>query len=188
VPVRVDSGLSHRLFFVGLPPPLHYIGAKMEETLPPQTADGAGFERTGVPQFTIFMENRVGRLHALVRLLEEDVGVIHALAIEESADSALVRVVCSNAEQGRTLLRQAGISFSETDVLIVELPRRGMYPLSGICTALLSAEINIHYAYPMMVRPRGPAVALFVEDPVLAAQILIRKGFMLIGESDLKTE
>ena len=56
----------------------------------------------------------------------------------------------------------------------------------SFCSALLGAEINIHYAYPLMLRPRGPAVALYVEDPTLAAQLLIRKGFTLIGESDLE--
>lgn len=158
----------------------------MEEILPPQTEDGAGFERTRVPQFTIFLENRVGRLNALVRLLEEHVGVINALSIEESADSALVRVICSNPDDGRDALRGAGFSFSETDVLAVELPKSSRQPIMSICSALLSAEINIHYVYPLLVRPRGPAIALYVDDPTLAALILIRKGFVLIGESDLK--
>ena len=57
----------------------------------------------------------------------------------------------------------------------------------AICSALLAAEINIHYAYPLLLRPRGsPALALYVEDPTLAAQLLIKKGFTLIGESDLR--
>jgi hypothetical protein len=159
----------------------------MEEILPPQTQDGAGFERTRVPQFTIFLENRVGRLNALVRLLEEHVGKINALSIEESADSALVRVICSSPDDGRTALKRAGFSFSETDILAVELPKNSRQPIMSICTALLSAEINIHYAYPLLQRPRGPALALYVDDPTLAAQILIRKQFILIGESDLIT-
>jgi hypothetical protein len=158
----------------------------MEEVLPPQTQEGAGFERTQLPQFTIFLENRVGGLNALVRLLEENAGVINALSIQESADSALVRVICSNAEDGRQALKEAGFSFIETDVLAVECPRENHKPFVSISSALLSAEINIHYAYPLLVRPRGPAVVLYVDDPTLAAQILIRKGFTLIGESDLK--
>jgi hypothetical protein len=36
------------------------------------------------------------------------------------------------------------------------------------------------------VRPRGPSLALYVDDPTLAARLLIKKGFTLIGESDLK--
>src|SRR6185369_436112 len=101
-------------------------------------------------------------------------------------DSALVRLICADPDKGREALRGGGFSFSETDILAVELPKKTRQPLLSICTALLSAEINIHYAYPLLTRPRGPAIALYVDDPTLAAQILIRKGFTLIGESDLK--
>ena len=160
----------------------------MEGVLPPQTQAGAGFERTRVSQFTIFLENRVGRLNALVRLLEESVGAVNALSIEESADSALVRVICSQPTEGKAALRNAGFSFSETDVLAVELPAGSVTPLMSLCTALLAAEINIHYSYPLLIRPRGPALALYVDDPTLAARILIRKGYILIGESDLKVD
>ncbi len=158
----------------------------MEEVLPPQVEHGSGFERTRVPQFTVFLENRVGRLTTLLRTLEERVGRVCALAIEESADAALVRLICADPNMSRSALRRNGFSFSETDILAVELPRQTKLPLIAICAALLSAEINIHYAYPLLTRPRGPALALYVDDPTLAAQILIRKGFTLIGESDLK--
>src|SRR5665213_2601048 len=95
----------------------------MEETLPPQTQHGAGFELTRVRQFTVFLENRVGRLQMLMRALEEGDRVV-ALAIEESADSALVRLICAHAETGRDVLRRAGLSFSESEVLAVQLPGR----------------------------------------------------------------
>src|SRR5688500_19499002 len=95
----------------------------MEEVLPPQTREGAGFEPTQVRQFTIFLENRVGRLQTLVRSLEEAVVQIVGLAIEESADSALVRLICSDPDHGRDALKEAGFTFSESDLLIVELPK-----------------------------------------------------------------
>ena len=158
----------------------------MEEVLPPQTESGAGYERTRVRQFTIFLENRVGRLGQLVRTLEEGLSKIVAISIEESADAALVRLICSEPDHGRTVLRNASFSFSETELLAVELPKRSKQPLISICSALLAAEINIHYCYPLLVRPRGPALALYVEDPTLAAQLLIRKGFTLISEADLE--
>ncbi len=160
----------------------------MSEVLPPMTQHGAGFERTRVPQFTIFLENRVGRLSALVRTLESTVEHINAICIEESADSALVRLIMSDADNARRALKEAGFSFSESDVLVCELPSKTRSPLLSVCSALLSAEINIHYAYPMLSRPRGPAIVLYVDDPTLAAQILIRKGFVLIGESDLRVQ
>ena len=33
---------------------------------------------------------------------------------------------------------------------------------------------------------RAGRLALYVDDPVLAGQLLMKKGFTLIGESDLK--
>lgn len=162
--------------------------AAMEEVLPPQTRDGAGFELTRVRQFTVFLENRVGRLQGLLRSFEESAGRICGLSIEESADSALIRIICSEPDMGRDALRGGGFSFSESELLAVELPRRNRLPLISICAALLTAEINIHYAYPLLHRPHGPAMALYVEDPTLAAQLLIRKGFTLLGESDLRKQ
>ena len=57
----------------------------MEEVLPPQTQEGAGFELTRIRQFTVFLENRVGRLRAMLDALEEEAGMIVGLCIEESA-------------------------------------------------------------------------------------------------------
>jgi hypothetical protein len=158
----------------------------MEDVLGPQTLNGAGFEPPKVRQFTVFLENRVGRLQTLVRALEGGSGKIVALSIEESADCALVRLICSDPDESREVLHAADFSFGESELLAVELPQRSKQPLIEICSALLAAEINIHYSYPLLLHPRGPSLVLYVEDPTLAAFLLIKKGFTLIGESDLK--
>jgi hypothetical protein len=158
----------------------------MEELLPPQTENGSGFEPTRIRQFTIFLQNKGGRLQQLVRAFEEQAAKIVALSIEESGDAALVRIICSDPDLGKSVLEQNGFPFGETDLLAVELPKRTKQPLIAICAALLTAEINIHYAYPLLLRPHGPTLALYVDEPTLAAQIMIRKGFNLIGESDLR--
>jgi hypothetical protein len=156
----------------------------MEEVLPPATQRGAGFERTQIPQFTVFVENRVGRLTTVLRILEESLTVI-GISIVEGADTALVRVICSRPDAAKRLLSEASLPFAESYVLAVELTGRHAQPLTAICSAILAGEINIHYVYPLLARPRGPAIAMYVDDPILAAQLLIKKGFTLIGESDL---
>jgi len=158
----------------------------MEDVLPPETMEGAGFEPPRVRQFTVFLENRVGRLQTLVRSLEVGSGKIVALSIQENADTALVRLICSDPDDARDVLASSGFSFSESELLVVELPTKTRQPLIEICSAMLSAEINIHYAYPLMLHKGGPSLALYVDDPTLAARLLIKKGFTLIGESDLK--
>jgi hypothetical protein len=160
----------------------------MEEVLPPQTHSGAGFELTRLRQFTVFLENHVGRLRMLLAAIEDTESGMVAFTIEESAESALVRFVCREPDVVRESLAKSGFCFGESEVLAVELPRKVRDPFGSICSALLAAEISIHYAYPFLVRPRGPTIVLYVEDPTLAAQLLIKKGFRLIGESDLRLE
>lgn len=155
--------------------------------LPPETAEGTGFEPPRVRQFTIFLENKVGRLQNLIRSMERGVGRIVALSIEESGDCSLVRMICGHADFGRELLRTSGLGFSESELLAVELPKRTRQPILSLTSALLAAEINIHYVYPFIIRPRGGAVlAMHVDDAVLASQLLIKKGFTLIAQSDLE--
>lgn len=158
----------------------------MQEVLPPLTEEGAGFDPVRIRQFTVFLENKVGRLQTLVRSLEEQEVKIVALTIEQSADSALARLICADPDLSRRALVEGGFAFSETDLLAVELPRQSKQPLLAICMAMLAAEINIHYVYPLLTWSRGPALALYVDDPTLASQLLIRKGFTLISESDMR--
>ena len=74
------------------------------------------------------------------------------------------------------------------DLLVVQLPE-GHQPLLDICKALLAAEISIHYAYPLLIGPRGKsALAIHVEDHETAAATLSRLGFVLFTERDLDTD
>lgn len=158
----------------------------MEELLPPPAGAAGGYERTTLRQFNVFLENRVGRLSLLLHALEDGGQSVNAISIEQSADAALVRVICADPVVGRRCLLDAGFSFSESDIIAVMMPKEMEFPLIAICRALLAAEINIHYAYPMLKCVRGSAIVLYVDDRTLAAQILLRKGFTILGETDLK--
>jgi hypothetical protein len=158
----------------------------MEKVLPPQTQRGAGFEPARIRQFTVFLENRVGRLQNLLEALESAEHPIRAIAIEESGEATLVRLICADPDSTRKTLREAAFPFGELDLIAVQTPEKNPQPIRSICSVLLSAEINIHYLYPFLIGHHGPALALYVDDPVLAGQLLIKKGFTLIGESDLK--
>src|SRR2546421_13049664 len=148
----------------------------MEEVLPPQTQEGAGFESTRVRQFTVFMENRVGRLQSLVRSYEETDGRIVALSIQNSADTALVRLICSDPDAAKEVLNKDGFSFTEQDLLVVQVPKRTQYPLILICAALLTAEINIHYAYTLLAAAGGGGIGVYVDGTALAAKLLVYEG------------
>lgn len=143
-----------------------------------------GYQAPRNTQFSVFLDNRVGKLLELVQIFEGQATQLAALSVIDSADHAVVRIITSRGDLTRRLLQRHNLPFSEKEVLVVELSPS--QTLSKICLCLLSAELNIHYSYPVMVRPHGrPAIALQCDDQVLAAHILIRKHFVLLAENDL---
>jgi hypothetical protein len=141
-----------------------------------------------IRQFTVFLENQVGKLLEVLRRFEASRVRIVAVSISDMADCALVRFLLSHPEQGREILERAGLAIVESDLLGVELPQSPQ-PLLEICTALLQAEINIVQAYPLLVRPRGrAAVALTVDNIEIAQETLAARGFTMITEGDLRED
>jgi len=145
-----------------------------------------GRDWPSVRQFNVFLENRLGMLLDVVRHFETTDIRIVSLTIVDSADCAIIRMVLSDPERALEIFRLARLPVTESDLLVVQLPE-GSQPLLQICKALLVAEINIHYAYPLLVGPRGhAAVALHVDDHETASQTLQSQGFTLFTENDLK--
>lgn len=147
-----------------------------------------GRDWPSVRQFNIFLANRLGAMLELVRKFETtDVRVV-SLTVVETADCAIIRLVPSDYERGYEILTAARIPFTESDLLVVKLPE-DQHPLLTITKALVGAEINICYMYPLLTRigPAGSsAVAVYVDDFEAAAAALDSMGFTLFTETDLR--
>jgi hypothetical protein len=147
-----------------------------------------GRDWPSVRQFNVFLSNRMGAMLELVRKFETtDVRVV-SLTVVETADCAIIRLVPSDYERGYEVLTAAKFPFTESDLLVVKLPDDER-PLLTITKALVGAEINICYMYPLLmgVGPMGnTAIAVYVDDFEAAAAALENQGFTLFTENDLK--
>jgi hypothetical protein len=138
-----------------------------------------------VTQFSVFLENRVGQLQDVWRAFQGSKVRIVGLTISDSADCSILRLLLSHSEQGREILALNKNAVAENELLVVELPT-GPQGLSDLCAALLRAEINIHYAYSLLVQPHNrPAVAIHVDNMELASMTLRNNGFEVLCEADL---
>ena len=150
-------------------------------------ATSRGRDWPSVRQFNVFLANRIGGLMDVVRRFESTDVRIVALTVVDSSDCAIIRMVLSDPERATEIFHQAKLPFTESDLLVVQLPD-SRQPLVQICKALLSAEINIHYAYPLLIGV-GPqessAVAIHVDDHETAVHVLLDKGFTIFTENDL---
>lgn len=139
---------------------------------------------SGVRQFSIFLDDRVGALLRLIQVFEGENVRVLALSVVHAIDCAIVRLIFDDCDRAAKLLHANKFPASETEVLVVEVPQG--HGLMSICAALLTAEVNIDYAYPLLARPTGRAALAIHTDNLEAAQHVLKgRKFTLMSEDDL---
>jgi hypothetical protein len=137
-----------------------------------------------VKQFSVFAENRVGRLYDLTSLLKDNNVHIMAITVLDTTDSSIIRLVVDDPARARELMVNNDFPYGESNILVVEIGDES--ELRSVLAALLEAEINIHYVYSFIKRPaERSAIAISAEDPETAAQALGRRGFKVLQQSDI---
>jgi hypothetical protein len=97
-------------------------------------------------QIALFLSNRPG---ALAKVCEElaKAGInIHALAISDTVDHSIVRMVVSDTTKALMLLGEGGMIALEAEVLMIESDNEPG-TLATIAEHLAKAGVNIEYAY-----------------------------------------
>lgn len=134
------------------------------------------------------MENRVGRLHELLQVIERSELRVVALSVVDTVDFAVVRVIVSDPDRAREIFALNGFTVIENDILGVVLPDDPQ-PFVSIFVPLVSAEISVCYTYALLFRRGGrQAIAVYVDDVDMASQILREHGHTLLSDQDLATD
>ncbi len=128
-------------------------------------ADEPTFLIEPATQLAVFLSNRPGALSRVCSELGAAAINIHALAISDTADHSVVRMVVSDPTKALMLLGERGVLALETDVLMIETDNEPG-TLAKIADRLARAEINIEYAY-------------------LATSAKSAKGLMILRPSDV---
>ena len=138
-----------------------------------------------VKQFSVFLPNKVGAMLDIVKLLNTNSTHVVALSVSESTDSAIARIVVSDPERAEKLFRRNNVAFGVCEVVVVEM-REVATQLVKLLAALFMAEVNVHFTYPLLTRPRGfAALALHVDDTECASSVLMGEGFKILSQSDI---
>ena len=138
-----------------------------------------------VKQFSVFLPNKVGAMLDIVKVLNTNNTHVVALSVSESTDSAIARIIVSDPERVEKLLQQKNVAFGVCEVVVVEM-REVATQLVKLLAALFMAEVNVHFTYPLLTRPRGfAALALHVDDTECASSVLMGEGFKILSQSDI---
>src|SRR5215831_10994089 len=138
-----------------------------------------------VKQFSVFLANKVGAMLDVLKLLNTHDYHVVAMSVSESTDSAIARLVVSDHGGVEKLFRQNNVAFGTCEVVVVEMHEVAT-ELSKLFAALFMAEVNVHFTYPLLMRPSGQAaLAIHVDDNDCAISVLSGAGFRLLSQSDI---
>ena len=135
----------------------------------------------GVKQISVFLENRKGRLLEVTEALFEAGINIRALAMAESAEFGILRLVVDNPEKAKTALSKSGFTINEQDVFAVEV-EDSPGSFHQVVKVLAEKDINIDYTYAFVGDSKRAVLIFRVQDEFLetALSALDESGIKLV--------
>ena len=138
-----------------------------------------------LPQISLFLENKPGRLAAICHALTDGGVNIASLSLADTSDFGIVRLLVDKPEAARDLLKAAGFGVNVRDVVAIEA---GDEPgtLAKVLDVIDTTGANIEYMYAFAVRRGAEAVLVFRFDKTEEAEkALADAGFSLLDPNAL---
>lgn len=140
-----------------------------------------------IPQLSIFMENRSGRLARIATALGSAGVNIRAMSLADTSDFGILRLIVSDADKAETVLKEHGFTVRISDILAVAIP-----DLPGALGNLLSiaehAGLNVEYMYAFVQKQGEEAVLIFrFDDPDRAIEIMLENSIKVLETHELLT-
>lgn len=129
-----------------------------------------------IRQISVFVENKKGSLEKLVNVVAEAGVDMRAMAIADTQEFGILRMIVKGHDKACAALREAGYLVSQNEVAAVEIPDQpgGLSKVVGI---LAGHGVNIEYTYAFMTRSHDHACVVFrVDDNDLVENILAQNG------------
>jgi len=133
-----------------------------------------------VEQISVFLENKSGRLSEVTGILAENRVNIRALALADTSDFGVLRLIVDDKEKAVSVLKDNGFTVGKTQVVAVEVEDQpgGLHRILEI---IKSNDLNVEYMYAYVKHTAQNAIMIFRFDNVTAAiQTLQAQGVTVV--------
>lgn len=138
-----------------------------------------------VEQISVFLENKTGRMSEVTAILAEAHVNIRALALADTSDFGVLRLIVDDDEKASSVLKENGFTIGRTQVVAVEVEDRPG-GLNKILEMLRNAELNVEYMYAYVRHSGKDAIMIFRFDNTAAAiDVLKSNGISIIERGQL---
>jgi len=139
-----------------------------------------------VKQISVFMENQPGRLTEMAQSLGAAGINIMALTVAESSDFGVIRMITSDFEKSRTILKEKKFTVRETEVLAIEIPDEPG-SLGNVLKTFSDGGLNVEYMYAFVSRRKDALMIFRFDDPDRAVEVLKKTKVRVLTNEEVMT-
>jgi hypothetical protein len=103
-----------------------------------------------IHQLSVFLENKSGRLTEVLEVLGEENIRITALSVADTAEFGILRLIVSDPEKAREILKSHSFTVNLTDVISVIAPNEAKH-YARVLKILSDQDISVEYTYAFSV-------------------------------------
>ena len=138
-----------------------------------------------IKQLSIFVENKFGRLEAIIDTLGKNGINMRALSIAETTDFGILRVIVDDTDKAKKCLSDIGVIAKATDVIAVYIDDE-TGGLAKVLKYLTDEKISVEYMYAFLARETSKALMVLKADDESAAEKTLRlNGIEMLDPKDL---
>jgi len=136
-----------------------------------------------IHQLSVFLENKSGRITEVLEVLGEENIRITALSVADTSEFGILRLIVSDPEKARELLKKKSFTVNLTEVIMVMAPNEAKY-YAKVLKILSDIDISVEYTYAFSVGDKS-IIILRCSDTGQAIQELKKHEMDLLKASDL---
>jgi hypothetical protein len=99
-----------------------------------------------IHQLSVFLENKSGRITEVLEVLGEENIRITALSVADTAEFGILRLIVSEPEKARELLKKNSFTVNLTEVISVIAPNEAKH-YARVLRILSDLDISVEYTY-----------------------------------------
>jgi hypothetical protein len=136
-----------------------------------------------IHQLSVFLENKSGRLTEVLEVLGKENIRITALSVADTSEFGILRLIVSDPEKAKGLLKEQSFTVNLTEVISVIVPDEAKH-YAKILRILSDMDISVEYTYAFSSGKKS-VIILRCSNPDDAIKALKEHELELMKASDL---
>ena len=136
-----------------------------------------------IQQLSIFLENKSGRLTEVLEVLGKEKIRITALSVADTSEFGILRLIVSDPDKAKTILKQQLFTVNITEVISVIAPDEAKY-YAKVLKILSDIDISVEYTYAFTTGKKS-VIILRCSNNDRAIKALKEHEMELLRASDL---